>query len=231
MTIILPFYRSLIAFAITATVFAAQDGGSPRSDSFNSQPSSAPANAIPLLTTTDPSYRLLAGDTIVVTVSTRSNKIEHSSNQTIAQTGDVRLPWIDKEIAVEGKSVREAERFLEKLYQDQGLLKSPVVSVKVAVYFPREINVTGAVLRPGTHPFPADTVSLDIVKVIMMAGGFSPVAKQNAVTIFHREKNGQEKPREYDLEGIISGRRKPGRESGEVLIYPGDRIHVPERLF
>lgn len=192
---------------------------------------SAAAPANPILTATDPSYKLLSGDSIYITVSTQSNQSETTAAQTIGHKGDVRLPWIKEEVYLGNKTVREAEKYLEDLYREKRLLKSPVVSVKVSAYFPREVSVLGAVKAPGSIPFPPDTTSLDIVAVITKAGGFSPVAKADSVSLTHRTEDGKETTQMLDLENVISGRRKAGRDRAEVLVFPGDRIWVPERIF
>jgi polysaccharide export outer membrane protein len=215
-----------------AALAVAQDAAPANSArSGGSTPAPAASAGTPILTATDPSYRLIAGDTIYITISTQSNQSEVNAAQTIGHAGDVRLPWIKDEVLLGGKTVREAERFLETLYKDRKLLKSPVASLKVSAYFPREVSVLGAVRSPGSIPFPPDTTSLDIVAVITKAGGFSPVAKADSVTVTHRTDDGQEKTQTLDLENVISGRRKAGRDRAEFLVYPGDRIWVPERLF
>ena len=183
------------------------------------------------LSVTDPSYSLNKGDTLYVSVGTHTNPVETSASPTIAKSGEVRLPWIDEDINIAGKTVRDAERFLEKLYKDRKLLNRPVVSVKVASYFLREISITGAVRSPGMMPFPPDTVSMDIADVISKVGGFSPIAKASDVTVYHREANGKEKAFTLDLESLRTGRMKAGKDRAEFLIYPGDRIFVPETIF
>lgn len=184
-----------------------------------------PAATLPAIT--DPNYRLNAGDTISVTVY---NEPDLSAAQTIARSGEVRLPLIG-EIVLLGKSIREAERAVESTYTSREFLKAPVVNLVVTAYFPREISVLGAVRSPGSVVFPRDVASLDIVEVITRVGGFLPVAKSDAVTITHRAADGKETVVTVDLEKIISGRRQPGRERADLAIFPGDRVWVPERLF
>lgn len=188
------------------------------------EPPTATATAAAI---TDPNYRLNAGDTISVTVY---NEPDLAAAQTIARSGEVRLPLIG-EIVLLGKSIREAERAVESTYTSREFLKAPVVNLVVTAYFPREISVLGSVRSPGAVVFPRDVASLDIVEVITRVGGFLPVAKSDAVTVTHRSVDGKETVITVDLEKIISGRRQPGRERADLAIYPGDRVWVPERLF
>ncbi len=176
---------------------------------------------------TDPSYRLSVGDTISITVY---NEPDLAAVKTIARTGEVRLPLIG-EVAIIGKSVREAERALEALYRERQFLKEPVVNLVVSAYFPREVSVLGAVRAPGTVLFPRDVTTLDVVEVITRVGGFIPISRSDAVTITRRDAEGKETVITVDLEKSISGRRSAGRDRADIVIFPGDRIWVPERLF
>ena len=177
--------------------------------------------------TTDPSYHLSPGDTISVSVYGEPDLL---TTQTIARSGEVRLPLIG-DIILAGKSVREAERMLEITHVQRQFLRTPVVDLVVITYFPREVSVLGAVRSPGTVVFPRDVTSLDIIEVITRVGGFLPIAKSEAVTITHRTPEGKETVVIIDLESAMSGRHRAGRERADLAIYPGDRIWVPERLF
>jgi polysaccharide export outer membrane protein len=176
---------------------------------------------------TDPNYRLSVGDTVTIAIY---DEPELAASQTIDRSGEVRLPLIGG-IILTGKSVREAERMIEESYRKREFLKAPVVNLVVSSYFPREVSVLGAVRSPGTVLFPRDVTSLDIVDVITRVGGFIPVSKSDAVTLTRRNEDGKETVTTVNLEDAIGGRRKAGRDRVEILVYPGDRIWVPERLF
>ena len=188
------------------------------------EPATGPTGAP---TTTDPSYLLSAGDTIALSVY---DEPDLATTQTIAHSGEVRLPLIG-DIILSGKSVREAEQIIESTYIKRQFLKTPVVSLVVTAYFPREVSVLGAVRAPGTVVFPRDVTSLDIVDVITRVGGFLPISKSDAVTVTHRTPDGKETVTTVDLESTITGRHQAGRDRADLAIYPGDRIWVPERLF
>jgi len=196
----------------------------PAGTAMAAEPASAPAGTP---ATTDPSYRLIAGDTVAVSVY---GEPDLSATQIIDHSGEVRLPLIG-DVILAGKSVREAERTLEKTYVQRQFLRTPVVNLVVVSYFPREVSVLGAVRSPGTVVFPRDVTSLDIVEVITRVGGFLPISKSDAVTITHRTPDGKETVTTVDLENTITGRHQAGRDRAELAIYPGDRIWVPERLF
>ena len=176
---------------------------------------------------TDPSYHLSPGDTVDISVY---NEPDLAITQTLGRSGEAR-PHLIGEITLGGKTVREAEHALEETYRSRQFLKDPVVTLTVTAYFPREVSVLGAVRSPGTVVFPRDTTSLDIVAIITRVGGFMPVAKSDAVTITRRQPDGKETVITVDLDDIISGRRKAGRDRADLPVYPGDRIWIPERLF
>ena len=176
---------------------------------------------------TDPAYRLNLGDRIAVSLF---GEPDLSAQQMIDRDGLVRLPLIG-ELAVSGHTVRETETLIETAYQKQEILKAPQATLTMVAYAPREVTLLGAVRAPGTFQFPADTVSLDIRDVIARQGGFTPVAKGDAVAVTRRQSNGKEETTIVNVDRMMFGRSRK-RENGEIfLIYPGDRIYVPERLF
>lgn len=235
---------------LAASCLAAQDSGSARGangsasttnsrgdrGSFSNPSSSTLSGQTPTTPSaptgvTDPSYTLNKGDTVFVSIGTRTNASEATATETIGKRGDVRLPWIEEEVILNGRTVRETERYLENLYKERNLLNRPIVSVKVANYFLREVSISGAVRGPGMLPFPPDTVSMDIADVIFKVGGFTPIAKATDVIVVHRDEKGQETSVSLNLDSLRTGKQKPGKDRAEFQIYPGDRIFVPETLF
>jgi len=176
---------------------------------------------------TDPSYRLNLGDRIGVSIFGEGDL---TAQQMIDRNGLVRLPLIG-EVSVAGRTVREAEALIEAAYQKQEILKAPQATLTMVAYAPREVTLLGAVRNPGSFQFPPNTVSLDIRDVIARQGGFTPVAKGDSVAVTRRQPNGKEDTTVVNVDRMMFGRAHK-RENDEVfLIYPGDRIYVPERLF
>lgn len=188
------------------------------------RPETAPAQT----NITDPSYRLSPGDTISISVQ---GEPDLTTAPTISRSGEIRLIYISDDIVITGRTVRETEHFLENLYREKKLLKSPVIRVNIGAYAPREVSVLGAVRTPGTVAFPRDNTSMDLVDVITRAGGFTPIAKEYAVQLTHRTADGKETVQTVDLADVISNRRRQAKDRVDVLVYPGDRIYVPEKMF
>ncbi len=216
----LSFLRPASCFLLLVSALAAQPVASGPAAG-NPLPGSATA------ATTDPSYGLTPGDTVMITVY---NEPDLAVSQVIGHSGEVRLVLLG-DVTIGGKTIREAQKAVETAYRNRQFLKDPMVSIAVTAYNPREVSVLGAVRSPGPVTFPRDQTSLDIVEVLTRVGGFLPVAKSDAVTITHRKPDGTESVTTCDLEDIVSGRRQAGRNRANILVYPGDRIWVPERLF
>jgi polysaccharide export outer membrane protein len=175
----------------------------------------------------DPTYRLNLGDHVAVSLF---GEADLNAQQMIDRNGLVRLPLIG-EVLLAGRTVREAESLIETTYQKEEILKAPQATLTMVAYAPREVTLLGAVRAPGTFQFPPDTVSLDIRDVISRQGGFTPVAKGDSVAVTRRQANGKEETTVVNVDRMMYGRSRK-RENVEVfLVYPGDRIYIPERLF
>jgi polysaccharide export outer membrane protein len=176
---------------------------------------------------TDPSYRLIVGDQIAVSIYGESDL---TVSQKIDFQGKVRLALVG-DIVLSGKSVREAETLVEQLYVERRILKKPMVSLIVQAYAVRDISILGAVRGPGKMSFPPEKSTLDITDVVTRAGGFLPTAKSDAVKITRVDAGGRETTVELNVEAMLTRRGANSSTPKEYPILPGDRIWVPERLF
>ncbi len=187
------------------------------------QPPSSPAAA----PQTDPSYKLIVGDQIAVSIFGEG---ELSVSQRLDSQGRVRLALVG-DLILTGKSVREAETLIEQLYIDRRILKQPMVSLTVQAYAIRDISILGAVRSPGKLTFPPEKSTLDVTDVITRAGGFLPTAKSDLVKITRVDAAGRETTIELNVEAMLTRRGANANTPKEYPILPGDRLWVPERLF
>ncbi|OAM87610.1 polysaccharide biosynthesis/export family protein [Termitidicoccus mucosus] len=192
---------------------------SPSSPGANSAQSTA---ALPLAT--DPGYRLSIGDEISIDVH---GEPDMSAAQRIDKQGNVRVPYAN-EVSLSGKTVREAESYLEKTFVTKKLLKQPLVTINVRQYSSREVTIIGAVNSPGIFHLPKEADTIEIVELVTSIGGFRPTAKANDVRVTRIGDNGKETIFSVDVEAMIYNRRNALKS---FLIYPADRILVMERLF
>ena len=191
------------------------------------QPAEAPAADPAAVPTTDPAYKLIVGDLVAISIFGES---ELSIAQKLDTQGRIRLALVG-DIELAGCSVREAEHLIEQLYTDRRILKKPMVNISVQAYAVRDIAILGAVRAPGKMAFPPEKSFLDITDVVTRAGGFLPTAKSDSVKITRVDTKGRETTVEVDVESMLSRRGSSIGIPKGYLIYPGDRIWVPERLF
>ncbi|MCG5053734.1 MAG: polysaccharide export protein [Myxococcales bacterium] len=137
----------------------------------------------------------------------------------ISDDGTVDYPFAGR-IQVVGLRSGEVQRLIADKLKD-GYLKNPQVSVMVKEWNSRKIAVLGQVQKPGSVVyFPRMT----IVDAIAAAGGFTPIAAKNKVTL-RREAKGAVKSQTLPVADISEGR------SPNVPLLPGDVLVVEERLF
>jgi polysaccharide export outer membrane protein len=174
----------------------------------------------------DPSYRIQIRDQVSLTVF---DEPDLSTVQRLDANGQMRIPLLGN-IKFSGMTIRDAEDMLEKRFIEGEFLKQPMVTVRIAEYATREVSVLGAVRSPGVIPFPFEVNSMDIVDVISKTGGLAGIAKGESVRVTRLGDSGGEETFTVNVEALITGR---GRRSNteRFLIYPGDVIYVPDRLF
>ncbi|HLP02095.1 MAG TPA: polysaccharide biosynthesis/export family protein, partial [Opitutaceae bacterium] len=187
----------------------------------------APAAVAPAGEVPDPAYKFVNGDLVSINVYGEG---ELSLAQKIDSRGRIRLALVG-DIELAGRSVREAETFIERLYVDRRILKNPMVNISIQSYAVRDISILGAVRGPGKMAFPPEKSTLDITDVITRAGGFLPTARSDSVRITRIGADGRETTSEINVEAMLTRRGAGPDTPKEFAILPGDRIWIPERLF
>ncbi len=150
-------------------------------------------------------YALGGGDTVRVAVY---GEQELSQTYRISQSGHISVPLIG-DVQAAGRSTKEIRREISERLAN-GYLRDPSVTVQVAD--PRPVFVLGEVGAAGQYPYAEGMSGL---KVVALAGGYSPRAKRDRILI----------TRVYD------GRPVTFRANPLDPIHPGDAVRVPERLF
>lgn len=150
-------------------------------------------------------YKLGNGDTLRVTVFGEPNL---SGEFQVDGTGMISMPLIG-EISATGKSVRQVQRAMEKLFRD-GYLNNPRISAEIINF--RPYYILGEVSRPGEYPY---SDGLTILNAIATAEGYT--YRANKKVIFVRGA-GEKEEREVRL-------------TSTSAVNPGDTLRVGERLF
>jgi protein involved in polysaccharide export with SLBB domain len=123
-------------------------------------------------------------------------------------------------VEVCGRTPPEVERHIREKLAD-GYLKDPQVSVLVKEYKSKTVSVFGQVKKPGTLPYAG---GMTVVEAISQAGGFTEMARKNAVTVTRTAK-GKRTDYTIPVESIGEGK------ADNFVVRPGDVIHVPRRMW
>jgi protein involved in polysaccharide export with SLBB domain len=155
---------------------------------------------------------LAAGDIFDVLV-TGEPDLSHSYQ--VSDDGTVSLNMIG-DVQVEGKTKKQIEQEIEARLRD-GFLKQPHVAIIVRDQPSKRVSVFGQVRKPDTFVYRAN---MSIVEAISLAGGFTPLARKNAVRV---TRLGSDKPIYVAVEDIGQGK------APNFFMRPGDVVYVPER--
>lgn len=157
------------------------------------------------------------GDVFQVTIYDEANL---SGLFQVGQDGSVNYPLVGV-LQVGGLDPSRVGELIATALEERQILRRPQVSIFVKEYNSKRISVSGAVSRAGTFPYVS---GLTLQQVITLAGGFSALASRNA-TVVTRQVAGE--MRRYD---IPAGDIEEGQLE-DVLLNPGDKIFVPQRVF
>ena len=107
-----------------------------------------------------------------------------SGTYSVSSEGTIAFPLIG-EVAVAGKTPVAVERELRMRLAD-GYLRNPQVSVLVKEYKSKKLSVFGQVREPGTLSY---VEGMSVVEAIAQAGGFTDLARKNAVTVTRKRQS------------------------------------------
>ena len=168
---------------------------------------------------TAPNYRLAANDLVYIKVFEEDDL---NSTLRITEDGAIIFPLIGA-VKIGGQSVQAATRTIRDLL-DARYLVNPQVTITVLGYANRNITVLGQVQRPGSFSM-KDQGSIDLLRAIGLAGGFTRMASPSRVTV-KRTVEGRE------VVCILDAKRMAAdSNAAPFIVLPGDTITVAERIF
>jgi polysaccharide export outer membrane protein len=144
---------------------------------------------------------------------------EMTNKYRVTSAGTISFPLIGM-VQVAGKTPAEVESDIRDRLAD-GYLRNPQVSLLVSEFGSQTVSVFGEVQRPGTLKF---SNAMTIIDAISQAGGLTPMAKKNAVTVT-RVEDGKKRKYTVPVEDIGKGKAL------NFQVRPGDVVYVPERIF
>jgi polysaccharide export outer membrane protein len=157
--------------------------------------------AAPVAATHDAPYHLDAGDKLRVVVFGQEGL---TNTYAIDAGGSITMPLIGA-VAARGKTPAGLAAEISAKLRN-GYIRDPSVAVEVESY--RPFFILGEVAAPGQYPY---VPNMSVESAVAIAGGFSPRARRDSVTLTHNASR-----------GIV-----PLGTS----ISPGDTILVGERWF
>src|SRR5258706_5122531 len=161
--------------------------------------------AAPMPPAHDAAYRLDAGDKLRVVVYGQEGL---TNTYAIDAGGAITMPLIGSVPARGRTPAGLASAISAKLRN--GYIREPSVAVEIEAY--RPFFILGEVAAPGQYPY---VPNMSVESAVAIAGGFSPRAKRDVVTLTHTEPGGS-------MRAIVP--------LGTPL-SPGDTVLVGERWF
>jgi len=185
----------ICALVVSAIVFAAEPA----------RPTSA---------TGDESYRIQAGDILIVSVW---KEPDLQTEVLVRSDGGLSFP-LTGDIVAAGMTIEslrvEIARRLEQYVPDAA------VTVALKVSGGNRIYVLGKVNRPGEYPFGKP---IDVMQAISLAGGMTPYASQNSVHILRRKSAAELQSIPFRYSEVEQGQSL----EQNILLRGGDTVVVP----
>ncbi|MGJ5175224.1 polysaccharide biosynthesis/export family protein [Bradyrhizobium oligotrophicum] len=177
-------------------------------DAFAAAPRGAGAYVVPAgyaPARRDAAYHLDAGDKLRVVVYGQEGL---TNTYAIDASGSITMPLIGSVPARGRTAAGLAAEITAKLRN--GYIREPSVAVEIEAY--RPFFILGEVQAPGQYPY---VPNMTVESAIAIAGGFSPRARRDIVTLTHTDASGAAR---YEVPLGTS-------------LKPGDTIQVGERWF
>jgi polysaccharide biosynthesis/export protein len=134
----------------------------------------------PLPVRYDASYRLDAGDRLRVVVYGQEGL---TNTYAIDAGGSITMPLIGSVPARGRTPAGLASEITAKLRN--GYIREPSVAVEIEAY--RPFFILGEVAAPGQYPY---VPNMSVESAVAIAGGFSPRARRDSVTLTHTDASG-----------------------------------------
>ena len=154
-----------------------------------------------------------AGDRITITFSGLSNPLLPHEEQ-VREEGQIKPPLLVEPVMAAGKTVGELQDELHRLYVP-AFFKTLTVTVKIQE---RYFWVGGQVRFAGQKPYLSQ---MTVLKAIQAAQDFTDFADRTSVMLTRAD----------GTTVIVNCKKALKNTKLDLPVYPGDRIHVPQRSF
>jgi polysaccharide biosynthesis/export protein len=150
-------------------------------------------------------YTLDSGDKLRVVVFGQEGL---TNTYIVDATGKISMPLIGA-VSVRGCTTAQLSRVISDKLRN-GFVREPHVAIEVEAY--RPFFILGEVAAPGQYPY---VPNMSVESAVAIAGGFSPRARRDRVTLTHTDASGSERM------VVPLG----------TALGPGDTVLVGERWF
>ncbi|MGB7934082.1 MAG: polysaccharide biosynthesis/export family protein [Gammaproteobacteria bacterium] len=162
---------------------------------------------------TDNTYRIQPGDVLEVSVWREEDLVKQVL---VRPDGGMSFPLVG-DIQAAGKSVADLQTLItERLTK---YIPDPVVTVSTLKLDGNKVYVIGKVARPGEI---LANRYMDVVQALSVAGGMTPYAADNKITVLRRE-NGKQKSIPFRYGDIEKGEDL----EQNIILRSGDVVVVP----
>lgn len=162
------------------------------------------------------SVKLTEGDTLSITFP---GSPDLNTAQRIRRDGKIDMKTVG-EVQAAGKTPKELEKDILKLYEKDLVLKEVSVILQSTSY---PVYVTGSVMHPGKVMAERPISALD---AIMEAGGFDNAKANLKRVVVLRKEEGPVKHYILNLKDVLNG-----KSTQLFYLRPNDIVYVPEKVF
>lgn len=132
----------------------------------------------------------------------------------IDKTGEVNLPRVGR-VKLDGYNLKEANYFLEKIYERNGI-KDPIVNIRILSHY---ITLLGEAKIPGRYQIDNETITL--IELLGKAEGVTKYAKSDEIRIMRKSNNGTIQEAVVDLTSFES------ISQNNYVLQPDDVVYIP----
>lgn len=165
-----------------------------------------------------PAQPVGANDLLAVTVY---GAPELSRSLRVTPDGSIRLPMLKQAIGVRGLLPLEIETRLAEALTSEQILVEPVVTVTIAEYSSRPINVAGAVKKPLTFQANGRTTLLD---ALTKAEGLAADAGHDILVTRPSKSGGTALTQRIAVRDLLEN----VRPEANILLEGGEEVRIPE---
>ena len=158
---------------------------------------------------------VLAGDVLQITVWKEEGMDREVQ---VLSDGTITFPLIGT-VKIQGKTLPEIQTTIKEKLE----FAIPAASVTVSVNAPlgHKASILGQVQNPGEFVM---TSNIGVMQLISQAGGLTPYADKDKITIIRRTEEGTKKVIEFPYKNISRGKDL----DKDIDLVPGDVVFVPD---